>query len=165
MTEKSEVSKVDLIPAPLGPSSAIDLTEERRILCFEEKSNRIISIDATTRKITHYPVNAEFGFERYFWSQIISYPDNIVLVLLKHHATKMYWLITFELSDEPKAAKAMFKLKTRIRSNGYHVASQKYERDCFFSFCNFGKRSESVRRRFVDSDTIIACSPLTTASD
>jgi len=67
-----------------------------------------------------------------------------VLVLLKHHATKMFWLMTFELREEQKVARAMFKLKTRIRSVGYHVASQKNGRDCFFSFCNFGKRFESV---------------------
>lgn len=154
-------SKAELIPAPLGPSSATELTEDGRILCFEEKSNKIIAIDVSTRNITHYPVNTEFGFENYFWSQIISYPKNIIMALLKHHATKMFWLVTFELNNEPKAAQAMFKLKTRIRSVGYHVASQRSHQSCFFSFCNFGKRFESVRRLLLIIDRSITKSCMT----
>jgi hypothetical protein len=125
--------------APLGPSTAIDITGDGRILCFEEKTNRIVEIDISngSNNGISYRIADEFNFERYYWSQIVHiHSTNVILALLKYHATKMFWLVSFRLIDDRRVALAMFKLKTKIRSDGYHVSSQRLDGCCYFGFSN-----------------------------
>uniref|UniRef100_A0A1I7Y8I8 DUF1618 domain-containing protein n=1 Tax=Steinernema glaseri TaxID=37863 RepID=A0A1I7Y8I8_9BILA len=56
------------IDAPVGPFSATELADGR-ILCFEEKSNRVVAIDVSDAKLRRdYLVAKQFSFENYYWN-------------------------------------------------------------------------------------------------
>ncbi|KAK0404707.1 hypothetical protein QR680_017588 [Steinernema hermaphroditum] len=132
------------IDAPVGPFSATELADGR-ILCFEEKSNRVVSIDVSdAQKRCSYVVAKQFSFENYYWSQILSVTSDIILCLLKQHKSKMFYLVSFRLNDKKKTVSAICKRRTRIRAQGYRVSSQRGDNGTFyFGFCSPTSSSDS----------------------
>ncbi len=58
--------------APMGPSSATDFTEDGRILCFDERNNRIVVIDRLSRRDLFFSVGTVYSFQHYYWAQIFA---------------------------------------------------------------------------------------------
>ncbi|VDM40267.1 unnamed protein product [Toxocara canis] len=127
---------LSLIDAPPGPFSALDFSSEGRILCFDEKTNRIVSIDLLSNGRHYFAVPLEFEFQYYYWSHIVAIDKAMILALLKKHKSRHFYLVTFSLLVDSAIATEITRMRTKIRSEGYQVSCQRLD-DCFyFGFCN-----------------------------
>uniref|UniRef100_A0A914ZJA9 Ig-like domain-containing protein n=2 Tax=Parascaris univalens TaxID=6257 RepID=A0A914ZJA9_PARUN len=133
--------------APPGPFSALDLSPEGRILCFDEKTNRLVSIDLRSNERRHFTVPLEFQFQHYYWSHLSEINKSVVLALLKKHRSRCFYLVTFNLLIDKAIAIEISRTKTKISSDGYQVSCQRLS-DCFyFGFRNRVRLSKSEIRK------------------
>ncbi|VDN59280.1 unnamed protein product [Dracunculus medinensis] len=153
---ENDVSISRVLEAPLGPFSAVDLTIDGRLLCFHEKKDEIISINIRTGQWISFPLPESLCFQYFYWSNLISLSREILLVLLKEHKTRLYYLVTMKLNFEKTMVTIISKSKTTIKLTGYCVSAQKIKNnELYFGFCGQKLFEKHKREKISDMEIFL----------
>ncbi|VDK29629.1 unnamed protein product [Gongylonema pulchrum] len=112
---------VSVLDAPPGPFSALDISPDGKIVCYDEKLNRIVQIDFRTEDRIFHVIPSCLNFERFYWSHIVAVQNTVLLALLKSHRSCAFYLVSFLLQPDRPDALEVQRIRTKIFTDGYEV--------------------------------------------
>ncbi|CAI4232650.1 unnamed protein product [Auanema sp. JU1783] len=124
---------------PIGPLAAFGCFQNE-ILIFDDNRNQLVIQDGAS--VLKLSINERYYSRLFYWARLFYISKDVILALLKCHANRVFYLVSFRLDRDSQTCIDLRHVKTGVYSRGYHIGSHWAGRQIVFSINNLEKSKE-----------------------